>query len=128
MRPYIALALLGVVALPGTAQAQHKFVYRADLTQAGVKDLQTRTAKGLRANIIKATESVGCKQEYWYVEPLTSIAYGAVDCPSEVAPVAIVTTVNAAGFARLTYRAVLTAEQMDEQLAKNPNYRAPQNQ
>jgi hypothetical protein len=128
MKPYIPLALFGALALPMNAHAQHKFVYRAELTQAGVKDLQMRTAKGLRANIIKATESVGCKQEYWYIEPLTSIAYGGVDCPSEAAPVAVVTTVNAAGFARLTYRSVLTAEQMDEQMSKNPNYKAPQNQ
>jgi hypothetical protein len=128
MKPYITLALFGALALPTSAHAQHKFVYWAELTQDGVKDLQMRTAKGLRASIIKATESVGCKQEYWYIEPLTSIAYGGVDCPSDAAPVAIVTTVNAAGFARLTYRSVLTAEQMDEQLSKNPHYKAPQNQ
>jgi hypothetical protein len=128
MKPYIALALLGVLALSGTAQAQHKYVYRADLTTEGVKDLKTRTAVGLRANIIKATESVGCKQEFWYFDPLTSVAFGGVDCQAENAPVAIVTAVNAAGFAKLSYRAVLTAEQLDAMLSKSTAVRAPQNQ
>ena len=131
MKRCVAFALLGVLSLPGTASAQqssHKFVYRAELTVEGVKDLQKRTAVALRANIIKATESVGCKQEYWYFDPLTSVAFGGVDCQSETAPVALVTAVNAAGFAKLSYRAVLTAEQVDGILSKSSNVRAPQNQ
>jgi hypothetical protein len=128
MKKYLTLALLGVFAFPATASAQHKFVYRAELTTEGVKDLKNRTAVGLRANIIKAAESVGCKQEYWYFDPLTSIGFGGVDCQSETAPVSIVMAVNAAGFAKLQYRAVLTAEQLDAVLSKNPGTRAPQNQ
>jgi hypothetical protein len=132
MRRGVAFALLGfVLAAAGTAAAQqvsHKFVYRADLTVEGVKDIQKRTAVALRANIIKAAESVGCKQEYWYFDPLNSIAFGGVDCQSDTAPVALVAAVNAAGFAKLSYRAVLTAEQFDAILSKYPNVRAPQNQ
>jgi hypothetical protein len=128
MKRFIALAVLGVFALPITASAQHKFVYRVEFTIEGLKDLQKRTAVGLRTNVIKATESMGCKQEYWYIDPLTSTAYGGADCPTDAAPAVIVTTVNAAGFVKLTYRAVLTAEQMDAVMAKNPNYRIPQNQ
>jgi hypothetical protein len=128
MKRFIALAVLGVFALPVSANAQHKFVYRVEFTTEGLKDLQKRTAVGLRTNVIKATESMGCKQEYWYIDPLTSTAYGGADCPTDVAPAVIVTTVNAAGFVKLTYRAVLTAEQMDTVMAKNPNYRIPQNQ
>jgi hypothetical protein len=131
MRRYIAFAFLGVFSLTTNAVAQpssHKFVYRAELTAEGVKDLQKRTAVGLRANIIKATESIGCKQEYWYFDPLTSVAFGGVDCQSETAPAAIVMAVNAAGFAKLSYRAVLTAEQLDAILSKSQNVRAPQNQ
>jgi hypothetical protein len=50
------------------------------------------------------------------------------DCQSDGAPAVIVTAVNAAGFVKLTYRAVLTAEQVDALVAKSPNYRVPQNQ
>jgi hypothetical protein len=128
MKQYIALALFGILALPGTAQAQHKFVYRAELSTEGVKDLRARTAVGLRANVIKATESVGCKQEYWYFDPLSSVAFGGVDCQTETAPAAVVTAVNASGFAKLSYRAVLTAEQLDAILSKSAGVRAPQNQ
>jgi hypothetical protein len=128
MKRLIALAVLGVFTLPVTANAQHKFVYRAEFTAEGLKDLQKRSAVGLRTNVIKATESAGCKQEYWYFDPLTSTAYGGADCQSDGAPATIVTAVNAAGFVKLTYRAVLTAEQMDALVAKSPNYRVPQNQ
>jgi hypothetical protein len=127
MKQYITLALFGLLALPGTAQAQHKFVYRAELTTEGVKDLKARTAVGLRASVIKATESAGCKQEYWYFDPLTSVAFGGVDCQAPTGPAALVTAVNAAGFAKLRYRALLTAEQLDELLSKGTNVRAPQN-
>jgi hypothetical protein len=127
MKQYIALALFGLVALPGAAHAQNKFVYDAQLTQEGVKDLQKRSAAGLRTAIIKAAEAVGCKQEYWYFEPLVSVGHGGVDCPTATAPVALITAVNAAGFARVRWRAVLTAEQMDELLSKGSNIRAPQN-
>jgi hypothetical protein len=37
MKQYIAMALLGLLVLPGTAHAQNKFVYDAQLTQEGVK-------------------------------------------------------------------------------------------
>ncbi len=127
----VAFAFLGVLTLPATASAQqsrHKFLYRPELTVEGVKDLQRRTAVGLRANIIKATESVGCKQGYWYFDPLNSVAFGGVDCQSEMAPAVLVTAVNAAGFVKLSYWAVLTAEQMDGLLSKSPKVRAPQNQ
>jgi hypothetical protein len=128
-----SLTAVGMIGLciggPAIAQqSSHKFLYRAELTTEGVKDLQKRTAVALRANIIKATESVGCKQEYWYFDPLTSVAFGGVDCQSEMAPATLVTAVNAAGFAKLSYWAVLTAEQMDGLLSKAQNVRAPQNQ
>jgi hypothetical protein len=128
MKQFIALALFGVLALPATAQAQHKFVYDARLTQDGVKDLQKRTALGLRSVIFKAAEAVGCKQEYWYFDPLNSVGYGGADCQTEMGPAALATAVNAAGFARVRWRPVLTAEQMDEILSKGSNVRAPQNQ
>jgi hypothetical protein len=127
----LSFVLLGLISLPVTVNAQqsgHKFVYRAELTTEGVKDLQKRTAVGLRANVMKATESAGCKQEYWYFDPLTRVAFGGVDCQSEMGPAALVTAVNAAGFAKLSYRAVLTAEQVDELLSKAQSVRAPQNQ
>ena len=87
MKRYIVVALFGVLALAGTAHAQNKFVYDAQLTQEGVKDLQKRSAVGLRTVIIKAAEAVGCKQEYWYFEPLVSVGHGGVDCPTAAAPV-----------------------------------------
>jgi hypothetical protein len=128
------IGVMGVALLPGNAIAQqsgttmHKYIYRAVFTSEGLKDLQKRTASGLRANILKFTESVGCKQEFWYVDPLNSTAYGGVECPDDLAIATITTTVNAAPYARLTYWSVLTAEQMDQAAAKAANSRPPQQQ
>jgi hypothetical protein len=90
--------------------------------------IQELSGQTLRANILKFTESVGCKQEFWYVDPLNSTAYGGVECPDDLAIATITTTVNAAPYARLTYWSVLTAEQMDQAAAKAANSRPPQQQ
>jgi hypothetical protein len=111
----ITLALLGQLPLPANVSAQpsgHKFVYRVELTTEGVKDPQKRTPVGLRANVMNATGSAGSTQEYRYFDPLTCVAFDGVDCQSEMGPAALVTAVNAAGFAKLSCRAVLTAEQL----------------
>jgi hypothetical protein len=128
------LLFAGIAVLPGDAVAQqaasatHKYMYRAVLTTEGVKDLQKRSATGLRTNIVKFTESLGCKQEFWYFDPLNSTAYGAVDCPDEMAVATITTTVNAAPYARLTYWSVLTAEEMDKAATRAASSRPPQQQ
>jgi hypothetical protein len=138
MSAFARFALAGTVMLivsaPAAPLAQqagsggHKFLYRAVLTSEGLKDLQKRTATGLRANILKFTESFGCKQEYWYFDPFESTAYGGVECPDELTIATITTTVNSAPYARLTYWSVLTAEQMDQAAAKAATSRPPQQQ
>ncbi len=130
----LSLAIPGLAALAGDAVAQqagpaaHKYIYRAVLTSEGLKDLQKRSATALRGNIVKFTESLGCKQEFWYFDPLNSTAYGGVACPDEMTIATITTTVNAAPYARLTYWSVLTAEQMDQAATRAASSRPPQQQ
>jgi hypothetical protein len=132
----LATCLLVTVAAiaPGGLLAQqaspttHKYLYRAVLTTEGVKDLKMRTAVGLRNNIFKFVDSVGCKQDFWYFDFLNTTAYGAVECPSEAAVATIMVTVNAAPYARLTYWSVMSAEETDKAIAGASNARPPQQQ
>jgi hypothetical protein len=135
MRTALAFAALSLL-VPGVGftqaafaqQGGHKYLYRAVLTAEGVKDLKTRTAVALRGNIVKLFESVGCKYEFWYFDFLNTTAYGGVDCPNEAAVAAIMLTVNAAPYARLTYWSVLSAEELDKAATTAANTRPPQQQ
>ena len=111
-----------------TGPTMHKYLYRAVLTAEGVKDLKARTAVALKGSIVKFAESAGCKHDFWYFDFLNTTAYGGVDCPSETAVATIMLTVNAAPYARLTYWAVLSAEELDKAAAIAANTRPPQQQ
>lgn len=93
-----------------------------------MKDLQRRSATALRAGVQKFDESAGCKLEAWYFDYTESANYGFVDCPDEIAMATISATANAAGFVRVTFRPVLTPEEMDKVLAKSVATRPPQQQ
>jgi len=129
-----AIAALGLALLPGSAVSQqaaathHRYLIRAVLTTEGMKDLQKRGATALRASVAKFVEAVGCKQESWYFDYTESTAYAFQDCPDEISNAALGAVSNAAGFARVTARPVLSAEDMDKALAKVGNARPPQQQ
>jgi uncharacterized protein with GYD domain len=93
-----------------------------------MKDLQKRTATALRAGVQKFDESAGCKLEAWYFDYTESANYGFVDCPDEIAMATISATANAAGFVRVTFKPVLTPEEMDKALAKSVATSPPQQQ
>jgi hypothetical protein len=109
-------------------QARHKYFFRAVYTAEGMKDLQRRSATALRAGVQKFDESAGCKLESWYFDYTESANYGFVDCPDEIAMATISATANAAGFVRVTFKPVLTPEEMDKALAKSVATRPPQQQ
>jgi uncharacterized protein with GYD domain len=109
-------------------QARHKYFFRAVYTPEGMKDLQRRSATALRAGVQKFDESAGCKLEAWYFDYTESANYGFVDCPDEIAMATISATANAAGFVRVTFKPVLTPEEMDKALAKSVATRPPQQQ
>jgi hypothetical protein len=55
-------------------------------------------------------------------------AYSVIDYPDEVAAATAQLSSNAAGYARVTIRPLLTAEEMDKAVAKWPPVRPPQQQ
>jgi uncharacterized protein with GYD domain len=130
----LSLLLPGLAVLTGDALGQqataphHKYFFRAVYTAEGMKDLQKRSATVLAAGVAKFDASAGCKLETWYFDYTESANYGFVDCPDEIAMATISATANAAGFVRVTFRSVLSPEDMDKALAKSLATRPPQQQ
>ena len=122
------------VACTGEAVSQqagptlHKYLVRAVLTAEGLKNLQKQPPTALKAGVAKFVESVGGKLEFWYFDYGAATAYSVIDYPDEVAAATAQLSTNAAGFARVTIRPVLSAEEMDKAVAKWPPVRVPQQQ
>ena len=130
-----ALLLFAGLGLPsGEAAAQqaaptvHRYLVRAVLTEEGLKNLQKQPPTALKAGIAKFLESVGGKLEFWYFDYGESTAYAVNDYPDEISAATAQVSTNAAGFAHVTIRPVLSAEDMDKAVAKVPPVRVPQQQ
>jgi uncharacterized protein with GYD domain len=140
MKRITAFALAGLLLLPSlalppnnaaaeaAAPPRHKYLFQAVFTIDGIRNLQKQSANGFKAGVTKFFESVGGKLESWYFDYTDSTAYGFVDYPDEVAAATAQASVNAAGFARVTYRPVLSADDADKALARSASTRPPQQQ
>jgi uncharacterized protein with GYD domain len=120
------------LALPSAVvwaqQATHTYLVRAVLTTEGVRNLQKQPPTALKAAVAKFDESVGGKLLFWYFDYAESSAYSIVEFPNEIAAATVQAAANAGGFARVTFRPVLSAEEMDKALAKANAIRVPQQQ
>jgi hypothetical protein len=70
--------------------------------------------------VAKFVESVGGKLEFWFFDYGESTAYSVIEYPDEVAAATAQLSTNAAGFARVRIRPLLSAEDMDKAVAKMP--------
>jgi uncharacterized protein with GYD domain len=130
-----ALLLTLGIALPGEqAIAQpagpglHRYLVRAVLTAEGLKNLRKQPPTALKAGVAKFVESVGGKLEFWFFDFGTTTAYSVIDYPDEIAAATAQLSTNSAGFAHVTIRPLLSAEEMDQAVAKLPPIRVPQEQ
>src|SRR5262249_39511583 len=87
----------------------HRYIVRAVLTAEGLKNLQKQPPTALKAGVAKFVESVGGKLEFWYFDYGEATAYSVIDYPDEVAATTAQLSSNAAGYARVTIRPLLTA-------------------
>src|SRR5262244_1541095 len=130
----VALLLLGLVLPTGEAVGQqaaptlHRYMVRAVLTPEGLKNLQKQPPTALKAGVVKFLESVGGKLEFWFFDYGESTAYSVIYYPDEIAAATAQLSTNAAGFAHVTIRPLLSAEEMDKVVAKVPPVRVPQQQ
>jgi uncharacterized protein with GYD domain len=121
-------ALPTSVVLGQQTQPTHRYLVRAVLTTEGLKSLQKQSPTALKAAVAKFDESVGGKLEFWYFDYGESTAYSIVDFPDEIAAATAQAAANAGGFARVTFRPVLSAEELDKAVAKLGTMRVPQQQ
>ena len=112
----------------GQQQTLHRYLVRADLTPEGIKNLQKQPPTALKAGVAKFVESVGGKLEFWYFDYGESTAYSVIDYPDDIAAATAQLSANAAGFARVRIRPLLSAEEMDKAVEKFPPIRVPQQQ
>src|SRR6516162_2594124 len=130
----VALLLLGLVLPTGEAVGQqagptfHRYLLRADLTAEGLKNLRKQPPSALKAGVAKFVESVGGKLEFWFFDFGNTTAYSVIDYPDEIATATAQLSTNSAGFAHVTIRPLLSAEEMDQAVEKLPPIRVPQEQ
>jgi uncharacterized protein with GYD domain len=123
----VPLLLLGLVLPPDEAVGQQPGLLGSDSPDRGRSEKSTKAA-AYGASVAKFVESVGGKLEFWYFDYGAATAYSVIDYPDEVAAATAQLSTNAAGFARVTIRPLLTAEEMDKAVAKWPPVRVPQQQ
>ena len=126
LAPGLGLISGDAVGQQASAATHHRYLFRAAFTVDGMRNLQKQSATGFKAGVANFFESVGGKLESWYFDYGDSTAYGFVDY--EIAAATAQATVNAGGFARVTYRPVLSAEDADKALARSVATRPPQQQ
>jgi uncharacterized protein with GYD domain len=130
----VSLLFLGLALPTGEAVGQqagptlHRYLVRATFTNEGLKNLQKQPPTALKAGVAKFVESVGGKLEFWFFDYGESTAYSVIGYPDEIAAATAQLSTNAAGFAHVTVRPLLTAEEMDKAVAKVPPVRVPQQQ
>jgi uncharacterized protein with GYD domain len=125
---------LGIGLFSGEAIGQqagaglHRYLVRAVLTADGIKNLRKQPPTALKAGVAKFVESVGGKLEFWFFDFGNTTAYSVIDYPDEISAATAQLSTNAAGFAHVTIRPLLSAEEMDQVVAKLPPIRVPQEQ
>jgi uncharacterized protein with GYD domain len=123
----IPLGIGAAISQP-VAPGLHRYLVRAVLTAEGINNLRKQPPTALKAGVAKFVESVGGKLEFWFFDFGNTTAYSVIDYPGEIAAATAQLSTNSAGFAHVTIRPLLSAEEMDEAVAKLPPIRVPQEQ
>jgi uncharacterized protein with GYD domain len=102
-----------------------KFLVEASYTADGLKGLMKDKAAGRTAAIKAAAKSVGGKLDAIYFSLGEADVILVVDLPNASAAAALALTASASGLVRTKTTTLLTAEELDESLAKSVTYRPP---
>jgi uncharacterized protein with GYD domain len=102
-----------------------KYFVQASFTAEGLKGLQKDKASGRRTAVATAAESLGGKLESFHFCFGEDDVIAIFDLPDNVSIAALSLTASASGLVRTRTTPLLTVEEMDKALTKNPNYRAP---
>jgi uncharacterized protein with GYD domain len=102
-----------------------KYLIQASYTAEGLKGLQKDKASGRRTAVANAIETLGGKLEAIYYCFGEDDVIVILDMPDNIAASALSLCVSATGLVRTKTTPLLTVEEADKALAKNPNYRGP---
>ena len=102
-----------------------KYLIRGQYNPEGLRGLQKDKASGRMGAAIAAVESVGGKVDCGYFALGEDDVCAIVDCPDNITAAALGIAVSAAGLLRTRITALLTAEEVDQALAKSVDYRLP---
>lgn len=102
-----------------------KFLVAAAYTAEGLQGLQRDTASGRHAAVVEAVESVGGKLEAMYYALGADDVIMLMDLPDVAAAAALGVTASGSGMVRSHATALLTIAEMDQALARRPDFRAP---
>ena len=102
-----------------------KYMVQASYTAEGLKNLQKDRAEGRTAALKAALQSVGGKLEaiYWSLGEYDAVVIAEV--PDAASGAAISLAASASGLVRTRTTQLLTAEEVDNALAKAVKYRPP---
>jgi uncharacterized protein with GYD domain len=102
-----------------------KFLWKASLTQAGVKGVASEGGSARRDAVKALAESVGGTLEAFYFAFGEADVYVIADLPDNEAAVAVAMAVNGSGAVELATVPLLTPEEIDAASKKQANYRPP---
>ncbi len=102
-----------------------KYLYKAKLSEHGMKGTLDEGGSARRAAVSKAAEGVGGNVEAFYYALGEVDAYVIVDLPSEAHAVAFAAAVGVSGTGSVETVALIEPETMDEVSKIHTDYRAP---
>lgn len=102
-----------------------KFLYKANLSEHGLKGTMDEGGTARREAVKKATEAAGGVLESFYYAFGGTDAYVIVDLPSEAHAVAMAGAVGTSGTGEVETVVLIEPETIDEASKLHPDYRPP---
>ena len=102
-----------------------KYLWKANYVGEGLKGLLKEGGTSRRAAVEKMVNSMGGKLEVYYYAFGETDLYCIADMPDNVSAAAFTLTIAASGAATLNTTVLMTPEEMDQTVKKNPSYRPP---
>ena len=110
---------------PGNEESMAKYMFRTNYTQSGLKGLLAEGGTGREAALRQTVEGVGGTLEGFYYAFGDCDLYLITDLPDEAAATALSLNIAAAGALTVSVTVLLTAEDVDEAVARKVGYRLP---
>jgi uncharacterized protein with GYD domain len=102
-----------------------KYLVSGGYTHEGVKGLLKEGGSSRREAVTRAVESLGGTVESFYYAFGSDDFFITVDFPDHVSAAAASLFSSAAGTSNVRVTVLLTPEEVDQAVAKSPDYRAP---